>query len=155
MGLIRVGGRLRRLDSSSPTDIHLILLDPHHAVTKLLIKDMDTQLHHPGPDRVFAEMRRCYWILRGRQAIKKYQRTCVSCMKWRGKPVVQRMSDLPSARLRLLKLPFFSIGVDCFWPYIVKAGRRSEKRWGITFKCLMTGVSTWICSPVSTQMLSS
>ncbi|XP_027136725.1 uncharacterized protein LOC113746177 [Larimichthys crocea] len=97
MGLIRVGGRLRRLDSSSPTDIHLILLDPHHAVTKLLIKDMDTQLHHPGPDRVFAEMRRRYWILWGMQAIKKYQRTCAGCVKWRGKPVVPRMSDLPSA----------------------------------------------------------
>nr|XP_061832460.1 uncharacterized protein LOC133616862 [Nerophis lumbriciformis] len=138
LGLIRVGGRLRRLDSSSPTDIHPILLDPRHAVTTLLIKEMDAQLHHPGPDRVFAEMRRYYWVLRGRQAIKKYQRACTGCMKWRGKPVVPRMADLPSARLRLLKPPFFSTGVDCFGPYMVKAGRRSEKRWGIIFKCLTT-----------------
>ncbi|XP_061923182.1 uncharacterized protein LOC133663012 [Entelurus aequoreus] len=51
LGLIRVGGRLRRLDSSSPTDIHPILMDPRHAVTTLLIKEMDAQLHRPGPDR--------------------------------------------------------------------------------------------------------
>lgn len=155
LGLVRVGGRLRRLDSSSPTDIHPILLDPRHAVTTLLIKEMDAQLHHPGPDRVFAEMRRYYWILRGRQAIKKYQRACAGCMKWRGKPVVPRMVDLPSARLRLLKPPFFSTGVDCFGLYMVKAGRRSEKRWGIIFKCRRQDVYIWICSPASTQMLSS
>ncbi|XP_076736554.1 uncharacterized protein LOC143415116 isoform X1 [Maylandia zebra] len=29
-------------------------------------------------------------------------------------------------------------GIDCFGPYKVKTGRRSEKRWGIIFKCLTT-----------------
>lgn len=40
MGLIRVGGRLHRLDTSCSTDIHPIVLDPLQAVTRLLI--------HPG-----------------------------------------------------------------------------------------------------------
>lgn len=99
---------------------------------------MDERLLHPGPDRVFAETRHQYWVLRGRQAVKHHQRTCTGCGKWKGKPVIPIMADLPSARLRLLKPPFFSTGVDCFGPYTVKVGRRSEKRWGVIFKCLTT-----------------
>lgn len=53
-------------------------------------------------------------------------------------PNVPKMADLPEARLRLLKPPFFSTGMDCFGPFTVKVGRRLEKRWGIIFKCLTT-----------------
>ncbi|KAL1261107.1 hypothetical protein QQF64_008934 [Cirrhinus molitorella] len=48
------------------------------------------------------------------------------------------MADLPVARLRLYKPAFYSTGVDCFGPFQVKLGRRSEKRWGIIYKCLTT-----------------
>lgn len=137
-GLIRVGGRLRQIDQTEVEDIHPIILDCKHPVTRLLIKSVDGKLLHPGPERVFAELRRQYWVLRGRQAIKQHQRTCVECQRWRGKPVVPVMADLPPARLRLFQPPFFSTGVDCFGPYTVKVGRRHEKRWGIIFKCLTT-----------------
>ncbi|XP_051785092.1 uncharacterized protein LOC127528414 [Erpetoichthys calabaricus] len=48
------------------------------------------------------------------------------------------MADLPLARLHLLKPAFYSTGVDCFGPFIVKVSRRNEKRWGVVFKCLTT-----------------
>lgn len=48
------------------------------------------------------------------------------------------MADLPPSSLRLHRPPFYSTGVDCFGPYIIKVGRRTEKRWGIVFKCLTT-----------------
>ncbi|TWW76225.1 hypothetical protein D4764_13G0008870 [Takifugu flavidus] len=48
------------------------------------------------------------------------------------------MADLPAARLRLFKPPFYSTGVDCFGPYLVKVGHRNKKRWGLIFKCLTT-----------------
>ncbi|XP_062390500.1 uncharacterized protein LOC134078526 [Sardina pilchardus] len=57
---------------------------------------------------------------------------------WRGKPEVPRMADLPPSRLRLFKPAFHSTGVDCFGPYNIRVGRRSEKRWGIIFKCMTT-----------------
>lgn len=46
------------------------------------------------------------------------------------------MADLPPARL--FQPPFFSTGIDCFGPYLVKIGHRHEKRWGLIFKCQMT-----------------
>ncbi|XP_048252604.1 uncharacterized protein LOC125380888 [Haliotis rufescens] len=48
------------------------------------------------------------------------------------------MSDLPPPRLQLFKPPFFSTGDDCFGPMHVKVGHRSEKRWGLIFKCMTT-----------------
>lgn len=136
--LIRVGGRLRRSTLLDQDAMHPIVLDPQHWITKLIIKDFDQKLLHPGSERVFAEVRRKYWVIRGRAAIRRHQRGCADCQKWRGKPRIPIMADLPPARLRLHKPAFYSTGVDCFGPYEVKIGRRSEKRWGIIFKCMTT-----------------
>ncbi|KAM9744816.1 uncharacterized protein ACNS7B_009326 isoform 1-T1 [Menidia menidia] len=134
--LIRVGGRLRRCDTIDEEMLHPILLDPQHPVTRLIIRDYDFRLAHPGPQRVFAELRRRFWILRGRAAVKKHQHSCPECQKWRGTPVVPKMADLPPSSVRLHKPAFYSTGMDCFGPYLIKIGRRTEKRWGIVFKCL-------------------
>ena len=114
--------------------LHPIILAPEHHITQLLVKGYDDHLLHAGPETVFAEIRRAYWILRGRQAIKKHQQLCV---EWR-KPVIPKMADLPAARLRFNKPPFWSTGVDCFGPYLIKIGRQQKKRWGTVFKCLTT-----------------
>lgn len=137
-GIIRVGGRLRRAEWLDPAFKHPVVLDPLHPATKLLIQDYDARLCHPGPERVFAEMRRVFWILHGREAVRRVQHQCKECRRWKSKPLVPRMADLPVARLRLYKPPFYSTGVDCFGPFQVKIGRRSEKRWGIIYKCLTT-----------------
>ncbi|XP_057688209.1 uncharacterized protein LOC130913548 [Corythoichthys intestinalis] len=137
-GLLRVGGRLRRSEGLSDSVLHPIVLDPSHPVTKLLIQKYDADLNHPGPERVYAEMRRSFWILRGREAVRRHQHSCVECRRWRARPSIPKMADLPTARLRLFKPAFYSTGVDCFGPMLVKVARRHEKRWGIIFKCLTT-----------------
>ncbi|XP_073718037.1 uncharacterized protein [Misgurnus anguillicaudatus] len=136
--LIRVGGRLRQISPLAEDNIHPIVIDPHHPLTKLIIKDYDDRLHHPGPERVFSELRRKYWVIRGRAAIRQHQRQCTECQKWRAKPHPPRMADLPPARLRIHQPVFYSTGIDCFGPYLIKIGRRNEKRWGIIFKCMTT-----------------
>ncbi|XP_029965347.1 uncharacterized protein LOC115401351 [Salarias fasciatus] len=136
--LIRVGGRLRRAQDLELAMLHPVILDPKHPVTQLLIQDFDRRLHHPGPERVFAEIRRSFWILRGREAVRRHQHNCADCQRWRANPTVPKMADLPAARLRLFKPAFHSTGMDCFGPFEVRIGRRLEKRWGIIFKCLTT-----------------
>ncbi|XP_076135495.1 uncharacterized protein LOC143118304 [Alosa pseudoharengus] len=138
VGLMRVGGRLRRAQDLDPDVIHPIILDPKHPTTQLIIKDYDESLLHPGPERVFGELRRRYWIVGGRPAIRKHQYSCRECQRWKSSPEVPKMADLPPARLRLFKPPFWSTGVDCFGPFVILHGRRTEKRWGIIFKCLTT-----------------
>ncbi len=85
---------------------------------------------------MFAELRRKYWVIRGRAAVRNHQRQCPECQRWRGQPHPPRMADLPPARLRIHQPAFYSTGVDCFGPYTIKVGRRTEKRWGIIFKCM-------------------
>ncbi|XP_051992616.1 uncharacterized protein LOC127650972 [Xyrauchen texanus] len=139
LGVIRVGGRLCKAEKLDIDALHPIVLAPDHPITKLIIQEyLSYTLLHPGPERVFAELRRTYWVVRGRQAIRKHQYQCRECRKWRSNPIIPKMADLPSARLRLNQPPFWSTGVDCFGPFTVKLGRKHEKRWGIIFKCLTT-----------------
>ncbi|XP_062373449.1 uncharacterized protein LOC134061706 [Sardina pilchardus] len=132
------GGRLRRCSELEPDAVHPIILDPHHSLTKLIIKDYDEALLHPGTERVFAEVRRKYWVLRGREAVRRQQFKCTECRKWRARPAPPQMADLPVSRQRVFKPAFYSTGVDCFGPYLIKIGRRNEKRWGLLFKCMTT-----------------
>lgn len=136
--LIRVGGRLRRAVGLETDFIHPVVLDSSHLVTQLLIKDLDAKLLHPGSERLFAELRRKYWLIKGRSAVRQHQRTCQGCQKWRASPDVPKMADLPPARLRLFQPAFWSTGVDCFGPFQTKVGRRTAKCWGIIFKCMTT-----------------
>lgn len=136
--LIRVRGRLRQSKDLESEALHPIVLDHKNPITKLLIAYFDSTLCHPGPQRIFAQLRRKYWILRGRQAIKSVQRLCCECRRWKGSPSVPRMADLPPSRLRLYKPPFWSTGMDCFGPFSIIVGRRQVKRWGLLFKCQTT-----------------
>ncbi len=118
--LIQVGGRLRRAETLDPALKHPIVLDSKHPAVKLLLQDYDKRLCHPGPDRLFAEIRRQFWVLRGRAAIRSLQHACTECQRLRAIP---KMADLPLARLRLHKPAFHSTGMDCFGPFLVKIGR--------------------------------
>ncbi|KAJ8410824.1 hypothetical protein AAFF_G00187810 [Aldrovandia affinis] len=95
-----------RCQELEPDVIHPVVLDPRHVVTKLLIRQVDSDLKHPGAERLFAELRRKFWILRGREAIRREQRSCPECQRWRAQPVNPKMADLPPARLRLYRPPF-------------------------------------------------
>lgn len=48
------------------------------------------------------------------------------------------MADLPLARLSLLSPPFYSTGVYCFGPVLVKVGEHTKKHWEFIFTCLTT-----------------
>ncbi|XP_071962704.1 uncharacterized protein [Antedon mediterranea] len=137
--VIRVGGRLRNVEKID-LDVHPILLDPKHRITKLLIRRADANVfnHSAGPNQVFAYLRRKYWILKGRSQIKSELSKCIECQKWRKGPETPKMAELPEARLRIGKPPFFSTGMDCWGPMMVKVRRSQEKRWGLVFKCMTT-----------------
>ena len=56
-----------------------ILLPTHHHVVELIIADSHERTIHSGLNSTLAKTRQRYWIVRGRQAVKKVVRRCVIC----------------------------------------------------------------------------
>lgn len=59
---------------------------------------------------------------------------CVTCKRLRGCRSIQKMADLPKDRTESAP-PFTHCGLDCFGPFIVKDGRKEQKRYGLLITC--------------------
>jgi hypothetical protein len=48
-----------------------ILLDKNHHLTKLVVMDAHRHVMHNGVQETLAELRSSYWVIRGRQFVRK------------------------------------------------------------------------------------
>jgi transposase InsO family protein len=134
-GIIRVGGRLTQSPLSYDEN-HPMLLPADHVISKLVVKDSHNRVSHAGRERTLCEVRRRFWIVRGRNLVKKIVKDCVTCRKLRQYPYTTLMADLPPHRLKLFSPPFTATGVDLFGPFHLKYGRNKIiKSWGTVFTC--------------------
>ena len=123
-GIVRVGGRL---------STHPIILPNMHSVTNLVINHFHAISGHGGKEHTLSLIRRQYWIIGARQAVRKQLRECAVCRLRDVKPVSKRMADLPFDRITPGDPPFSYVGVDVFGPFSVKRGRSVVKRYGCLF----------------------
>ncbi|XP_076660104.1 uncharacterized protein LOC143363391 [Halictus rubicundus] len=139
-GILRVGGRLKHslLDYDEK---HPIILPEKSKVTALLIVYFHEKLLHGGTQLTLHNLRRRYWIPRGRQAVRKHIHGCLKCWRWRTKAAEQKMSDLPASRVTPAR-PFYNSGVDYAGPFHTKIspgrGTRTRKSYIAVFVCLAT-----------------
>jgi len=125
-GLIRVGGRLR-YSALSEDAKHPILL-PHSAhVTQLLIRHYHLSFLHGGPKLVLSMMSHKFWIISGRDAIRRFIFSCVRCSRHRADHPRPFMADLPSSRVQPHR-PFLHVGMDYGGPFVIKESRRRNAR---------------------------
>lgn len=135
--LIRVGGRIRHSSLSEEVK-HPVVLPSNHEISGLIIQHFHQKTHHQGRGMTCSEVRsNGFWILKLQRLVKKFVRTCVTCSRLRGRPVEQKMADLPEDRLSPCS-PFWFCGCDLFGPFVVKMGRRECKRYGVMFTCLVS-----------------
>ena len=133
-GILRVGGRLR-LAALGFRQRHPIVLPRHDPFVERLAWKQHVISGHVGPEQLLAELRRRYWIICGRRAVRKVTSSCVTCRRIKAAPMEQRMADLPSYRLDVAA-PFTDTGVDLLGPLIVKSGRQGMKVWVVVFLCM-------------------
>jgi len=133
-GIIRVGGRLSR-SSMQYNAKHQILLPGESPFSKLVLHDLHSSTGHQGKNAVIAELRQIYWIPRATAIIKTIISKCVTCRRYHGHPLTQKMAELPEDRVTADKPPFSNIGMDYFGPIEVKRGRSLVKRYGVIFTC--------------------
>ena len=136
VGLIRVGGRLRR---SPAADFcrHPILVPHKHRIAHLIVQFFHDQAHL-GTEWVVSKIRAKFWITRVRPIVKSIGFKCVPCRKKFSAPQQQKMADLPPQRAQPYEPPFTFTGVDCFGPFLVKRARSELKRYGCIFVCFNT-----------------
>jgi len=83
-------------------------------------------------------IRETHWIVKGRVAVKKILRSCVTCKRYKGKPVnMPHSPPLPQDRVSN-QAPFSMTGVDFAGPLYVQVTGQSMK----TYVCLFTCGST-------------
>jgi hypothetical protein len=150
--LLRLGGRIGH--AKLPYDsIHPPILPSKHPLTERLIAVLHEHTHHAGTNFLLAKINQHFWIVRGRETVKKIRQTCPVCIRERGAPVGQLMGDLPAFRLDSYSPPFSHVAIDCFGPLETSPGRnRVFKRYGVIITCLVTrGVFLALAESLSTE----
>lgn len=137
-GILRLGGRLNNLQTFDEDFKNPIILDPNHLITRLIIQHYHDKIHHHGQDTLLNNLRRRFWIIRARQAMKSVYARCQTCKNRKSTPQIPIMGQLPSCRLETTIRPFIKTGVDYFGPLLVTVKRSHEKRYGVIFTCMTT-----------------
>ena len=101
----------------------------HHAV-ELFLRNEHKDNQHEGTEHV-----RNIVQMKIMNALISIKNKCVTCRKGRAQTIAPVMADLPEERLDA-STDFTNVGVDYFGPFIVKMGRRNDKRWCCLFTCL-------------------
>ena len=139
-GLIRVGGRLK---NSNLSDEHKypILLPSYHYVTDLIIREMHLRFYHAGIQSTLYTIRQRFWLLDGKNQIRKIIRNCITCIRHRPIPINYKMADLLAPRVQS-NAAFLHTAVDYFGPLYIKEkkfrNRTTLKAYGCVFVCMST-----------------
>ncbi|GFU45794.1 integrase catalytic domain-containing protein [Nephila pilipes] len=130
---LRLGGRLQFSDIPFDTQ-HPLILDGNHPFVHLLIQHTHIRLHHLGVRIVLSELHSTFWILRGRQAIKKALHKCLPCKLFKAKCEMQIEAPLPSERV-VPSAPFTITGIDFAGPVNIRCLKPRDTAYIALFTC--------------------
>jgi len=141
-GVLRCKGRINNSSVCLSTKNPMLLPSKHHFV-KLLIRRAHHKSMHGGVRDTLMLLREQYWILKGRQSVRKIIRCCVVCRKFEGAAYHRsQVPDLPDVRVSE-DPPFTHTGLDFAGPLMFKlncSNRDSptEKAYVCLFTCAST-----------------
>lgn len=128
--IMRLSGRLQN-SNLTYSEAHPVILPEKNHFTNLLIKEAHENLAHSGVSETLVQLRERFWILKGRQQVKRIIRKCIICQKFSNKSYSQEISPLPPDRIKEA-LPFEVSGVDFLGPLYL---RNNTKIYVALFTC--------------------
>ncbi|KAL7291717.1 hypothetical protein TKK_0014506 [Trichogramma kaykai] len=139
-GQIRVGGRLNKAHLSYDEQ-HPIIVPKASHLANLLIYHAHTATLHGGPQLAQSFLLRRWWIIHGRNLIRRIIQSCVTCCRFQGRRTEQRMAPYPEPRVTPSR-PFTAVGVDYAGPFTMRAskgrGKITTKGYVAIFVCFAT-----------------
>ena len=130
-GIWRCGGRLQHADLPEPAR-HPILLHKGHHFTQLIVSDCHARVMHSGVKDTLTQLRSKYWVVKGRQFVRRLLNGCMVCKRFSSRPLSGPTAPpLPDFRVRVSP-PFSCAGVDYAGPLYLKNG---DKVWICLFTC--------------------
>ena len=137
-GILRCKTRLQNapvIDTSKRP----ILLPKRHHFTTLVIREIHDSIAHSGVRMTLSVVRERYWILRGRESVKRVVRNCLLC-KWFSE---RAFATAPSLSLPEFRTdegpPFVNIGLDFAGPLYIRGAQGNTSK---SYICLFTCAST-------------
>ena len=125
---------------------HPILLHWKHHAVELFLRNEHKDNQHDGTEHVRNIVQQKMWIIGIRNALRSIKIKCVTCTN-----DCSSNGYLPEERLDA-STALTNVEVDYFGPFIVKIGRRNEKRWCCLFTCLtMSAVHIKVVSKLDTD----
>ncbi|XP_048525510.1 uncharacterized protein LOC109533039 [Dendroctonus ponderosae] len=139
-GIIRVGGRLNH--SHFPYEKrHPILMSGKNYLSHLIALHEHIKLLHAGPQLLLSSLREQYWIVSGRNLVRKVVHACVKCFRSSPRFTNPIMGNLPSHRVRPSP-PFHVSGVDYAGPFTIKDRKGRGCKTSKCYLCLFVCFST-------------
>ena len=110
-GILECKGRFQKYQRDAPK-----LLPKDHAYSKLVIDRSHKRVLHYGVAQTLSELRKEYWVIQGRSAVRKVVLDCLTCIKWEGAPFkTPDFAPLPDFVISTEdKVSFSYVGLDYF-----------------------------------------
>ena len=131
-GLIYVQGRM----PEGVEGKHPIAIPSKHWIAERLIIHHHKLEGHCGVPHLQSSIRVRYWIIKGIPLMKKLVNKCWACKRLLARNVEKQMAPVCDFQITAGWHPFSYVGVEFFGPFVIKAGRKLEKRYGCLFSCL-------------------
>ena len=134
-----MGGRLGKSKTIPYDQRHPIILpSSENEVIQSLIRHIHIKNFHCTSIETHYLVKERYYLIGGRNTIKKVVNRCIDCQKAAKLPRPQKMGDLPSERVTIAA-PFATTGLDVFGHFFVThTGRGEKKVWVLIATCLVT-----------------
>ena len=117
--IIRCRGRIGNAKISHTAKFPALIPSDHH-VTSLIINECHQRVGHNGVKETLAELRSRFWIIRGRQVVRKAIFRCATCRRFEGKPY-SSLTPAPLPTFRVADDPAFTnTGIDFAGPLLIR-----------------------------------
>ena len=112
--IVRSGGRLANAVSLPFETKFPIILPRKNEVVDSLIRHVHQTEGHGGTEHCHNQLRRRWWIIKGRQAVRGVLSRCIPCQRMKKPAVSQKMAPLPMTRVENNAPAFAVAGIDAF-----------------------------------------